>query len=97
MDVEPIESVASSKFFGGLDQRVSVYADRVVIRNPGLPVFDTIQARYEQIDDVYLYTGVLYATLALGIRNGYRIMVRWLPKSKATQVADLIRERVRAA
>ena len=97
MDVEPIESVASSIIFGGLDQSVSVYEDRVVIKNPGPPVLDTKQARYEHIDDVYLYTGVLYATLTLGIRNDYRVMVRWLPKGKATRVADLIKERMRAA
>jgi hypothetical protein len=74
-----------------------VYEERVVIRNPGPPVLDTKQARYEQIDDVYLYRGVLYATLTLGIRNDYRVMVRWLPKGKAIRVADLIRERMRAA
>jgi len=94
---EPKDSVASSRIFGGLDQSVSVYEDRVVIRNPIPRVLDTKQARYEQIDDVYLYTGVLYATLTLGIRNDYRVMVRWLPKGKATRVADLIRARVRAA
>jgi hypothetical protein len=75
-----------------------VYEDRVVLRNPGSPpVPDTIEARYEQIDDVYLYTGVLYATLTLGIRNNYRVMVRWLPKDKAIRVADLLRERMGAA
>jgi hypothetical protein len=75
-----------------------VYEDRVVLRNPGPPpVPDTIEARYEQIDDVYLYTGVLYATLTLGIRNNYRVMVRWLPKDKAIRVADLLRERMGAA
>jgi hypothetical protein len=97
MDVEPIESVDSSVIFGGLKQSVVVYEDRVVISNPGPPVLDTKEARYEQIDDVYLYTGVLYATLTLGIRNDYRVMVRWLPKGKAIRVADLIRERTRTA
>jgi Bacterial PH domain len=97
MDVEPIESLASSVIFGGLNQTVTVYEDRVVISNPGLPGRDIIEARYEQIDDVYLHTGVLYATLTLGIRNGYRVMVRWLPRSKAIRVADLIRERMPAA
>jgi hypothetical protein len=97
VDVEPIESVASSKIFGGLDQGVSVYEDRVVIRNPNPSVLDTKQARYEQIDDVYLYTGVHYATLTLGIRNDHRVMVTWLPKDKATRVADLIRGRMRTA
>jgi len=94
MDAEPIESVASSVIFGGLNQTVTVYEDRVVVRNPIPPVLDTKEARYEQIDDVYLYTGVLYATLTLGIRNDYMVMVRWLPKGKATRVADLIRERM---
>jgi hypothetical protein len=37
MDVEPIESVASSSIFGGLDQSVFVYEDRVVLGNPGPP------------------------------------------------------------
>jgi hypothetical protein len=98
MDVEPIESVASSIIFGGLNQSVSVYEDRVVLSNPGPPpVPDTIEARYEQIDDVELYTGVLYATLTLGIRNNYRVMVRWLPKGKAIRVADLMKERMGAA
>jgi hypothetical protein len=98
VDVEPIESVASSSIFGGLHQSVSVFEDYVMLSNPGPPpVPDTIEARYEQIDDVYLYRGVLYATLTLGIRNGYRVMVRWLPKGKAIRVADLIRERMRAA
>jgi hypothetical protein len=97
VDVEPIGSVASSRIFGGLDQSVSVYEDRVVIRNPGPPVLDAKHARYEQFDDVTLYTGVLYATLTLGIRNDYRVMVRWLPNGKATRIAHLIRERVRTA
>lgn len=97
MEVEPIESVDSSAIFGGLDQSVAVYEDRVVISNPGPPVLKTKEARYEQLDDVHLYTGVLYATLTLGIRDDYRVMVRWLPKGKAIRVADLIRERMRAA
>ncbi len=94
MDVEPIESVASSVIFGGLNQTVTVYQDRVVITNPVLPVLKAKEARYEQIDDVYLYTGLLYATLTLGIRDDYRVMVRWLPRGKAIRVADLIRERM---
>jgi hypothetical protein len=97
MDVEPIESVASSAIFGGLNQTVTVYEDRVVISNPGPPVLATKEARYEQINDVYLYTGLLYATLTVGIRNDYRVMVRWLPKGKATRVADLIKERMGVA
>jgi hypothetical protein len=98
MDVEPIERVTSSIIFGGLNQSISVYEDRVVLSNVGPPpVPDTIEARYEQIDDVYLYTGALYATLTVGIRNNYRVMVRWLPKGKAIRVADLMRERMGAA
>jgi hypothetical protein len=97
MDAEPIESVASSVIFGGLNQSVSVYQDRVVISNPFPPVLKTKEARYDQIDDVYLHTGLFYVTLTLGIRGDYRVMVRWLPRGKATRVADLIRERMRAA
>ena len=97
MDIEPIESVASSVIFGGLNQSVSVYEDHVVISNPGPPVLDAKDARYQQITDVHLHAGVLYATLTLGIRDDYRVMVRWLPKGKATRVADLIRERMGAA
>jgi hypothetical protein len=97
MNAEPIESVASSVIFGGLDQSVSVYEDRVVVSNPIPSILGTKEARYEQIDDVHLYTGILYATLTLGIRNDYRVMVRWLPKGKAIRVADLIRERIPAA
>jgi hypothetical protein len=97
MDTGPIKRVNSSVIFGGLHQGVCVYEDRVVISNPGPPVLDTKEARFEQIDDVHLYTGLLYATLTVGIRNDYRVMVRWLPKGKAIRVADLIRERMRAA
>jgi hypothetical protein len=97
MNAEPIESVASSVIFGGLDQSVSVYEDRVVVSNPIPSVVGTKEAPYEQIEDIHLYTGVLYATLSLGIRNDYRAMVRWLPKGKAIRVADLIRERTRAS
>jgi|SRR5215203_3200731 len=97
MDVEPIESVASSVIFGGLNLTVTLYEDRVVISNLGLPVHDIKEARYDQIEDLYLHTGVLYATLTLGIRHDYRVMVRWLPKGKAIRAADLIRERMGAA
>ncbi len=97
MDVEPVESVASSVIFGGLSQSVFVYEDHVMITNPGPPVLETKEARYEQINEVYLYTGALYATLTLGICDDYRVMVRWLPKRKAILVADLIRECMRAA
>jgi hypothetical protein len=97
MDVEPIESVDSSVIFGGLNQGVVVYEDRVVISNPVPPVLGIKVASYGQIDDVHLYTGVLYATLTLGIRNDYRVMVRWLPKGKAIRVADLVWERMRTA
>jgi|SRR3712207_1273021 len=97
MGVEPIESIASSVVFGGLNQSVSVYEDRLVISNPGPPGVGTKEARYEQIMDVHVYTGVFYATLIVGIRDDYRVMVRWLPKGKATRVADLIRERMRLA
>jgi hypothetical protein len=97
MDVEPIESATSSVIFGGLKQSVAVYEDRVVVSNPGPPVLKTKEARYEQIDDVHLHTGVLYATLTLGIRDDYRVMMRWLPKGKAIRVANLIRERTRTA
>ena len=95
MDVEPIERVTSSTIFGGLNQSVSVYEDRVVIGNPGPPVLDTKVVRYEQIDEVHLYTGVFYATLTMGIRSQHRVMVRWLPRSKAIRIAYLIRERMR--
>ena len=97
MDVEPVASVNSSRVFGGLNQSVSVYKDRVTISNPGPPGLHAKEARYEQIDEVHLYVGMLYATLTLGIRNDYRVMVRWLPRSKAIRVADLIRERMQAA
>jgi hypothetical protein len=40
MDVEPIERVNSSARFGGLNQSISVYQDRVVVTNPGVPVLD---------------------------------------------------------
>jgi hypothetical protein len=52
MDVEPIESVNSSRIFGGLNQSVSAYKDRVMIGNPGPPVLHAKEARYEQIDEV---------------------------------------------
>ncbi|HSL01101.1 MAG TPA: hypothetical protein VK869_12250 [Rubrobacteraceae bacterium] len=97
MDVEPIEYVRSSTVFGGLNQRISVYQDHVVVTNPGSPVLDSVEVRYDQVSEVHLYTGVLYATLTLEMRDGYGIMVRWLPKSKATRIAALIWERVRAA
>jgi hypothetical protein len=95
MDVEPIESVASSVIFGGLNQSVSLYRDHVVINNPGSPVVESELVRYDQIDEVRLYSGVLYATLTLGMRNGSRVMIRWLPKGRAIRVTDLLRERVR--
>jgi hypothetical protein len=99
MNIEPIERVVSSTIFGGLNQSVAVYKDRVVIKNPipTSPVLDTKEVRYEQVSDVNLYTGAFYATLTLGCRGGYSMMVRWLPKGEATRVADLIRERVGAA
>jgi|SRR5215211_5222332 len=96
MDVEPIERVNSSRILGGLNQSVSVYKDRVMIDNPGSPVLHAKEARYEQIDEVYLYVGMFYATLTLGIRDDYRVMVKWLSRSKAIRVATLIRERMRA-
>lgn len=96
MDVEPIESVASSVIFGGLNQSVSLYGHHVVINNPRSPVLDTKEVRYETIAEVHLYTGVLYATLTLGLRNGSREIVRWLPKGKAIRVADRLSERMRA-
>jgi hypothetical protein len=97
MEVEPIESVNSSRIFGGLNQSVSVYKDRVTISNPGPPGLHAKEARYEQIDEVYLHVGTFYATLTMGIRNDYRVMVRWLPRSKAIRVTDLIRERMQVA
>jgi hypothetical protein len=97
MDVEPVESVDSSRIFGGLNQSVNVHEDRVTIVNPGPPVLRTKEVRYEQIDEVYLYVGTFYATLAIEIRNDYRVMVRWLPRSKAIRVANLIRECMQAA
>src|SRR5215208_3874178 len=97
MGVVPIESVDSSVVFGGTNQSVSVYANRVVISNPGPPTLDTKEVRYEQIAEEFLHIGVFYATLTLGLRGEYRIMVRWLPRSKAIRVADLIKARMRAA
>jgi hypothetical protein len=97
MNAEPTESVASSVIFGGFNQTVSAYKDRMMITNPDALVLDAGEARYEQIDDVHLYKGVLYATLTLRIRDVYRVMVRWLSRSKAVRSAALIKERVRAA
>ena len=54
MNAEPTESVASSVIFGGLNQTVSVYKDRMMITNPDALVLDAGEARYEQIDDVHL-------------------------------------------
>ena len=97
MSVVPIESVDSSVIFGGLNQSVSMYNEYVVIGNSGPSVLDAEEVRYEQIAEVYLHTGVFYATLILSTRSGYRMMVRWLPRNKAIRVADLIRDRMRSA
>jgi hypothetical protein len=98
MDIEPTESVVSSTIFGGLNQSVTVYKDRLVIKNPisTSSVLDAKEVRYEQISDVNLYVGTFYATLNLSC-GGFRTMVRWLPKGKATRIANLIKERTRAA
>jgi hypothetical protein len=93
MDVEPIERINSSAIFGGLNQSIYVYQDCVVVSNPVLSVLDAEEVSYDQISEVSLYTGILYATLTLGLRSGYRVMMRWLPKGKSTRVAALIRER----
>jgi hypothetical protein len=71
--------------------------DRVTISNPGPPGLHAKEARYEQVDEVYLHVGTFYATLTMGFPNDYRVMVRWLPRSKAIRVTDLRRERMQVA
>lgn len=97
MNRRSIERVRSSVIFGGLKQSIYLYQNHLVITNPSSPLLDAIEVRYDQISELYLYTGALYATLTLGMRGGCREMVRWLPKGKATRVATLIRERMQAA
>jgi hypothetical protein len=97
MSVVPIESVRSSVVFGGTNQSICVYEDRVLIDTPRQQGPDTVEISYEQIGGIHLHTGVFYATLTLSTPGGYGWMVRWLPKRKALRVAELIRRRVRPA
>jgi hypothetical protein len=94
VNIKPIESVRSSVIFGGTGQSISMYGDYVLINTPHQPGPDTVELRYEQIAELHLYTGVLYATLILRTPGGYGWMVRWLPKGKAIRVAELIRGRI---
>jgi hypothetical protein len=96
MGTGPIETFNAS-VIGGTGQRVCVHNDRVTISPSYPPYPGAEEIRYEQIADLNLYIGAFYATLTLGTHGGHRLMVRWLPKRKAVRVANLIRERVRAA
>ena len=98
VSVVPLESVHSSTIFGGLNQNVSVYSDHVVISsNSRASIPDTREIQFDQMAQVYLHTGVFYATLVLSTRGGYRLMVRWLPRRRAIRVAKLISKHVRSA
>jgi hypothetical protein len=94
MRVQPIQTVRSSVIFGGTNQSLTVYEDHVVIHTPRQPSPDTVELQYQQIADLYLYTGVFYATLTLSTAGGYGWMIRWLPKRQAVRAADRIRERI---
>ena len=63
MSVELVKSMDSSKVFGGTNENISVYEDRVVIYIPNQQGPDTEELYYSQISGVYLSTGLLYATL----------------------------------
>ena len=94
MSVEPIQTIYSSKIFGGTNESISVYEDRLIIYIPNQQGPKTEELYYPQIADVYLFEGLLYVTLSLRTHGGTSLMVRWLPKSKAIGVADYIREHI---
>jgi hypothetical protein len=94
MSDEPIQTVRSSVVFGGTNQTLAIYEDRVTIDSPHEPGTGTVEVRYQQIADLYLYTGVFYATLSLHTASGYGWMIRWLPRGQAVRAADRIRERL---
>jgi hypothetical protein len=95
MSVEPIQTVRSSVIFGGTIQSLTLYEDHVVIHTPRQPGPDIVELRYQQIADLYLHTGVFYATLTLSTGGGFGWMIRWLPKGQAMRAAARIRERIR--
>ena len=65
MSVELVQSIDSSKVFGGTNENISVYEDRVIIYIPNQQGPDTEELYCSQISGVYLFTGLLYATLPL--------------------------------
>ena len=93
--MEIIEKVDSSTIFGGTGQSISVYEDHVLINTPRQQGPGTDEFRYEEISRLNLYTGVFYATLTLQTGDGHWQMIRWIPKSKAIRVANLIKVHTR--
>ena len=94
MSAEPIQTIYSSKIFGGTNQSISVYEDRLVVYIPNQQGPKTEEFYYSQISEVHLFRGLLYVTLILRTHSGSTLPVRWLPKSSAISVADFVRERI---
>lgn len=95
MSVEPIQIIYSSKIFGGTNESISVYEDRVIIYYPNQQGPKTEEFFYSQLADLYLFRGLLYASLSLRTHSGASFLVRWLPKSEARRVASFIGRRIR--
>jgi Bacterial PH domain len=94
MSVEPIQIIHSSKIFGGTNESISVYEDRLIIYIPNQQGNKTEELYYSQIADVYLFRGLLYITVSFRTHSGYSLMVRWLPKRRAIRVADYVRQHI---
>lgn len=90
--MEPIQTVNSSSVFGGTGHSLFVYDESLVAYMPHQQGPDFVEVYYTQIAKLYLHTGMFYVTLSLQTFEGYSLMLRWLPKGKATVAAALIRE-----
>src|SRR5215204_5519794 len=96
MSVQPMQTIYSSKIFGGTNESISVYEDRLIIYIPNQQGPKAEALYYSQIADVYLFEGLLYVTLSIRTYSGTSLMVRWLPKGRATKIRNYVRERIGA-
>ena len=74
--------------------RIFVYADRLEEHNPGLIKRKIQKLRYEQIAQIGIDRGPIFATLRIESTGGAVMVVKGLAKDEANKAEVIIRERI---
>ena len=93
----PLLDTKSAAFGTGVPSRILVYENEIEVRTLRPPRRSVQRVRYEQIAQVFVNRGIVYAELVIETRGGGTLSLAGMSKPNAEAARALIRERLDAA